>query len=84
MKEIVLNIKPDGTIHSLYNDFLANIDGNKHIERASDVCFSDEVQAWIVTIFVGIYKGCCLPQLFQKREDAINAEIEFFNRELFS
>lgn len=84
MKELVLNISIDGTIHSLYDDFLQNIDGERTIVRASEVEFNMDAQAWIVTILAeGKYQGCCLPRKFDKRQDAINAEIEFFNQELF-
>jgi len=82
--ELNLKINPDGTIESLYNDFLSDFEGNKEIQRASEVEFSDDMQNWIVTILIGNYKGCCLPRLFNKRQEAINAEIEFFNQELFN
>ena len=84
MKEITLNIKPDGIIHSLYSDFLAEFEGDKEISRASEVEFNNDINRWIVTILQGIYSGCCLIKTFIKREDAINAEIEFFNQEMFS
>ena len=84
MKEITMVINSNGTIHSLYSDFFADFEGDKHIERASEVEFCDKAQAWVVTILQGVYKGCCLPMLFNKRQDAIDAEIQFFNNELFS
>ena len=84
MKEMNLIIKPDGTIHSLYSDFLSEFEGKKEIKRVSEVEFNANIQKWVVTILHGIYTGCCLPMAFVKREDAINAEIEFFNQELFS
>lgn len=79
MKELVLNISADGTINSLWHDFLSTIEGKKEITRASNVEFDNDVQGWIVTIEAGPYRGCCLPQVFPERSKAIDAEIELFN-----
>ena len=82
MKELVLNISADGTINSLWHDMLSEIEGKKTITRASNVEFDSDAQGWIVTIETGMYKGCCIPEVFKQRSKAIDAEIDLFNSTL--
>jgi hypothetical protein len=82
--EMIYNFSPDGTLSGLWNDLLSSVDGNKAIERASNVEFNMNHQGWIVTIEIGEYAGCCLPMIFPERSKAIEAEVEFFNEYLIN
>lgn len=82
--EIFYEIDTNGSITGLYNDFLSSITGDKNINRASNVEFDSEANGWLVKIELGKWQGCFLPKIFQKRKEAIKAEIEFFNETLFS
>lgn len=81
--ELQIQIDSNGLITSLWNDVIfADMEGNKSIERASEVEFDGTAQGWIVTILRGLYSGCCLPEVFTHRAKAIDAEIVFFNQEM--
>ena len=79
MKKLVYNFDTEGNFTGLWNDMLSDIDGDISIMRASEVEWSDEANGWIVQFLIGIYKGCFYPKVFKKRQEAIDAEIEFFN-----
>ena len=81
--ELIYEVGTDGTITGLYNDFLSTIDGKKEINRASNVEFDPEADGWLVKVEIGKWAGCFLPKVFNKRKEAIQAEIQFFNETLF-
>ena len=81
--EMVFEIKQDGIVEGLYNDFLSTIPGEKEIKRFSNVEYNLESGGWIVSIEEGKYKGCFLPKVFIKRQEAIKAEIKLFNETYF-
>lgn len=75
----VYRVLTNGTIEGLWNDSLSEM-GEAEVTRASQVEFMDG--GWTVELLMGRFKGCYLPKIYQKRGDALKAEVEFFNREL--
>ena len=74
-KAYIIKIAKDGSIVSgLYADFLAGL-GEISTTRASSVEFNANIQRWVVELRVGPYAGSCLLQTFEKRQDALEAEL---------
>lgn len=81
MNKVVV-YKPDGTVKFLYSDGHPALElGKATIERASDVFFDEDRQEWRIHI-----RGEREPlrEGFQKRQDAINYEVEYLNQQLQS
>lgn len=80
MEQTVI-IDTDGTVKSLYDDGL-QVPGYKTCDRASNVVWNPEKQCWEV-IPTGPFEH--LPRLdgFLLRDEAIKAEIEMLNSELW-
>ena len=78
MKEKVFKIMPGGTIITIHDDILPDMDlGDMSIERASHVLFDEVSQTWEVVINdVVVLDG------FVKRGEAIEAEIDYLNNQL--
>jgi len=75
-----VRFKADGSVVFLYNDDHPALKlGKAEIERASDVYFDNERQKWRVHI-----RGEREPlkEGFEKRQDAINHEVEYLNKKL--
>jgi hypothetical protein len=77
--EVKLTISPDGSLLTgLYTDKFdwQNL-GDLEIVRATDVRFDKEKQGWAVHILDEQDRP--LPEIFNKRRDAIDAEMKYLN-----
>jgi hypothetical protein len=80
MKRQILKISPDGTVvFGPHNDMFVDF-GKQNIVRASEVEFCQEIGRWTVTMIYG--PQCCLVQTFDRRSDALSAEIDYINSQL--
>jgi len=84
MKEHVIEITPEGNIVCVYNDDYSFLrDGELALQRASNVRWDQEEQAWYV--FIVTDKGEDRIQLpFTRRKDAIGFEVAVLNEGLLS
>lgn len=99
MQEHLIVIAPDGTVRTLYTDKIDLREfGPLHVERASNVEWSDFHQGWIVQFpsMLGQYLAtpargwCCgahadlgrVPEIFDTREAALTAEIDYLQARL--
>lgn len=71
-------ISPDGNVVGLWDDVLAGL-GEAKVSRASRVEFNEEHGGWQVELCIGPDAGCFLPQLFERRKDALGAEVSYLN-----
>lgn len=80
MSEIVLNIK-DGVVKALYKDeirpLLDSLGAITIVNRASDVVFDPEDNAWFVYELINDQKVKRLPKGFHLRKDAIAYEVDY-------
>ena len=79
MKEYVAVIDKDGGIKTLYFDQFPLEDiGSAECERASDVVWDNELQAWKVQLRPP-FDGLQVDGTFKSRQEAIDAEVRFLN-----
>ncbi len=77
----VLKISKDGrAVSGLYSDFLTGL-GDLTTKRASSVEFNCDIQRWVVELKVGPYAQSCLIETFEKRQDALDAEVAVLSRQ---
>ena len=75
MKILITN---NGTIISLYNDILREVDlGLLKVKRASNVEFNNDTQLWDIDIL-----GEGIIGSFKTRKEAIDFEIEFLEKRI--
>ena len=75
MKILITN---NGTIVSLYNDILREVDlGLLKVKRASNVEFNNDTQLWDIDIL-----GEGIIGSFKTRKEAIDFEIEFLEKRI--
>jgi len=81
MRNRVLKISPDGAIVSgLQADFMSGL-GQQQMCRASSVEFDHDLNRWTVEFRIGPFSGACLLQTFEKRADALAAEVCVLNKQ---
>lgn len=74
-KKQIVKISCDGTVvRGLYSDVLQGL-GELSVHRASRVEFNDSIRRWTVEPLVGPFAGTCLLQTFERRSEAIAAEV---------
>ena len=79
-KGFILKIAGDGSVAGIYSDMLASL-GKASICRASEVEFNHALGKWVVELKIGPYAGACLMQAFERREDALAAEVALLNEQ---
>lgn len=80
-KKQILKISSDGKIVSgLYSDCLQGL-GEIQVSRASRVEFNDELGRWVVEPMIGPCAGTCLIETFERRGDAIAAEVALLSEQ---
>lgn len=80
-KKQILKISSDGRLVSgLYADCLQGL-GELTVSRASRVEFNDSIGKWVVEPMIGPYSGTCLLQTFDKRGEAIAAEVAMLSEQ---
>ena len=80
-KKQLVKISEDGSIVSgLYSDILQGL-GPMQVCRASRVEFNDIIGKWTVEPTIGPFAGACLTQAFDKRSDALAAEVELLSEQ---
>mgnify|MGYP001068505186 CR=1 FL=1 len=80
-KKQILKISSDGkTVSGLYADCLQGL-GDLHVSRASHVEFNEQLGKWVVEPLIGPNKNSCLLETFDKRGDAIAAEIKMLSEQ---
>ena len=77
----VFRILKDGTVEGLWGDVLAGL-GEASVTRASKVEFIESIGRWSVEILIGPSKGYVLPDTYERRKDALEAEVKFLNEQL--
>jgi hypothetical protein len=78
----VVKISSDGlSVRGLHTDVLVGL-GSQSVTRASHVEFDDGHEKWLIRMAVGEEAGKTLKQRFDRRDEAIKAEIEFLNESL--
>ena len=74
-KKQIVKISSDGLcVSGIYADFLQGL-GDIQVIRASTVEFNDEIRRWVVEPRIGPYAGTCLRETFERRGDALDAEV---------
>ena len=80
-RSYVLKISKDGrAVSGLYSDFLTGL-GDLTTKRASSVEFDGDIQRWVVELKIGPYAKACLLQTFERREDALDAEVAVLSQQ---
>ncbi len=80
-KKQIVKISKDGmTVSGLYADCLQGL-GEMQVSRASTVEFNDEIGRWVVEPKIGPYTGTCLLQTFERRGDALAAEVAVLTKQ---
>ena len=76
-KSVVIRIGADGSITKVHSD---EINFHKHgevcIKRASEVSFDNALGGWVVDGVLPETKALDIDDLFDTREEAINAEVQ--------
>ena len=86
-KEFKMIISPDGTtLTSVYNDvFDITAVGKPEIHRATEVCFSNEDNCWIVVALRPLFAvEEILGRGFKSRADALDFEIAYLNKHMLA
>jgi hypothetical protein len=81
----VISIDPDGTVRTLYTEKIDLRDfGPLYVERASNVEWHNARDGWTVQFADGTYmvNPLGIPRLFDAREDALAAEVDFLQARL--
>lgn len=74
-KKQIVKISKDGmAVTGLYADCLQGL-GDMQVSRASTVEYNDDIERWVVEPKIGPYAGTCLLQTFERRGDALAAEV---------
>ena len=74
-KKQIIKIAQNGMyVSGIYADCLQGL-GDIHVTRASTVEFNDYIRRWVVEPKIGPYAGTCLRETFERRGDAIAAEV---------
>ena len=74
-KKQIVKISKDGmAVTGLYADCLQGL-GDMQVLRASTVEYNDDIERWVVEPKIGPYAGTCLLQTFERRGDALAAEV---------
>lgn len=81
-KNRVFRVCPDGSVEGLYTDSFAELAGNVAVRRASRVEFCEIAGGWLVEFLIGPLRGCFLPRVFRKRQDALAAEVQELNHQI--
>jgi len=77
----IVKISADGcTVAGLHSDILCGL-GKMNTTRASHVEFCEKIGRWVVEPVIGPLAGTCLLQTFERRGDAIAAEVELLTRQ---
>ncbi|MBR4742342.1 MAG: hypothetical protein IK079_05550 [Desulfovibrio sp.] len=80
-RSYVLKISKDGrAVSGLYSDFLSGL-GDLTTKRASSVEFDEVIQRWVVELKIGPFAKACLIQTFERREDALSAEVAVLSQQ---
>ena len=80
-KKQIVKISRNGMFASgLYADFLQGL-GDMRVERASVIEFNEVIGRWVIEPKVGPYSGTCLVQTFERRRDALTAEISLLTEQ---
>ena len=75
LKKQIVKISEDGMcVTGIYADCLQGL-GDIHVTRASTVEFNDAIGRWVVEPKIGPYAGTCLRETFERRGDALAAEV---------
>jgi len=82
MKKI-FRIQNDGIVTGLWSDELVGL-GKTKVTRASRVEFQEKRGGWSVEILIGPLKNSCLAKIFQRRKDALAAEVEVLNEQIIA
>ena len=79
-KQFKLAVAPEGTITAIYSDSLADLlaEGRTEIVRASAVEPTQDGTGWLAAMNNGPILGP-----FRLRQEALNAEVAFLERQLF-
>lgn len=74
-KKQILKISADGlSVTGVYTDLVEGL-GEASIERASSVEFCQDIGKWVVEMRIGPLAGACLSETFNRRKDALDAEV---------
>lgn len=79
-KNRIVKLSLDGSITSLHSDFLMPL-GEAKIERASNVEYCGDIGKWSVEFLLGPFAHACLLATFEKRTDALAAEVAVLNEQ---
>ena len=81
VKNRIIKLSQDGEhVTCLHADFLAGL-GKQRMCRASSVEFDEQIGKWVVELRLGPFEKACLAQAFEKRGDALAAEVDFLNEQ---
>lgn len=78
----VIDFNADGSVESLHNDKLTlDFLGQQHVERVSEIVFSDDKQKWYITIrgYTGRFYKVDEAGLFGTYEEARKLEVVWLN-----
>ena len=79
-KNRIIKLSPDGMVTSQYSDFLAPL-GKAEIQRGSNVEYCELIGKWTVEFLVGPFAHATLMKTFDKRADALAAEVAVLNEQ---
>lgn len=80
-KKQIIKICTDGMfVEGVYTDILQGL-GEMEVCRASSVEFNDEINQWVVEMKIGPFANSCLSKTFDRRTDALAAEVELLTEQ---